>query len=112
MNKKGQALVEFVIILPVFLVLVLGIIDIGNILYNKNRLEGILTDAISMYDAGKSTNDIKDYLNDDKVDFYIDENSNILTYHLTKKIDIITPGLNLIFDNPYLLDVKRSVYNE
>ena len=32
-NKKGQALVEFVIILPIFVFMVLTVIDIGKIIF-------------------------------------------------------------------------------
>ena len=38
MNKKGQALVEFILILPVLLLIVMAIIDIGNIFLNKYDL--------------------------------------------------------------------------
>ena len=37
MNKKGQALVEFIIILPVFIFMLLAMIDIGKILYFNNK---------------------------------------------------------------------------
>ncbi len=112
MNKKGQALVEFVIILPVFLILVLGIIDVGNILYNKTKLESLLTEAILKYDAGKNENEILDDLDEEDLKFFVDLNGDVKIYHLSKEIDIITPGLNLVFDNPYLLEVKRSISNE
>ena len=38
-NKKGQALVEFVIILPIFILLVFCLIDFGRIISIKNDLE-------------------------------------------------------------------------
>ena len=39
MNKRGQALVEFVIILPIFVFMILAIIDIGKIVFFRNELE-------------------------------------------------------------------------
>ena len=39
LNKKGQALIEFIIILPIFLILVMGIFDFGNIMYQRYKLE-------------------------------------------------------------------------
>ena len=111
MNKKGQALVEFIIILPIFLVLVLGVVDIGKILYSKTRLEGEITDVITMYKVGKSEDDIKQALDDGTLlDISLEEED--IVFHLTKEIDIITPGLNLIFDNPYSLEVSRSTTYE
>ena len=38
-NKKGQALVEFVVIMPIFIMLLISIIDLGNIIYKKYHLE-------------------------------------------------------------------------
>ena len=42
----------------------------------------------------------------------IKEDENYIEFFLEKKVDIITPGLNLIFDNPYNIKVKRVIYNE
>ena len=39
MSRKGQALVEFLIIFPIFPTLVLGVIDMGKILYNKTGIK-------------------------------------------------------------------------
>ena len=62
MSKKGQALVEFIIILPVFLLLVLGVMDIGKIMYNKTMLEGAMSEVVSMYQKGNSSLEILDKL--------------------------------------------------
>ena len=41
MNKKGQALVEFVIILPVIILLFFGAVDFGRIIIKTNELENL-----------------------------------------------------------------------
>ena len=110
MNKRGQALVEFIIILPIFLVLVMGVIDIGNIFYHKTVLEGAISDVISLYDAGYSIEEIKKETNLEDVEVVTTKNGDQREFHLTEEIDMITPGLNLIFDNPYIIDISRSVY--
>ena len=46
-NNKGQALVEFVIILPVMLLLIFSIIDFGIVIYEKNNLENVISDAVT-----------------------------------------------------------------
>ncbi len=112
MNKKGQALVEFIIILPIFLLLVLGVIDMGQILYSRTMLEGSMTDVISMYERGLNEAEIKEDLDLEDVDLEILDSSDTLQFQLTKEIDIVTPGLNLIFDNPYQLQVSRSISHE
>lgn len=107
--KKGQALVEFIIILPIFLMLVLGVIDLGQILYQKNALESEMTDVITMYDSGKTKEEIESKLALKKDDITLKiENEN--KFSLVKDIDIITPGLNLIMGNPYKLKVSRVIH--
>lgn len=109
MNKKGQALVEFIIILPIFLVLVLGVIDLGNILYQKTMLEGKMNDVISMYENGNSSLEILEDMDLKNTTLDITEDDRTIRIHLKKEIDLITPGLNLVLDNPYQLDVSRSI---
>lgn len=111
MGKKGQALVEFIIILPVFLLLVLGVMDIGKIMYNKTMLEGAMSEVVSMYQKGNSSLEILDKL-DIEASLDIKAEDNYTIFYLVKEIDIITPGLNLILDNPYEITVKRSISNE
>lgn len=110
MNKKGQALVEFVIILPIFLLLVLGVIDLGQILYNRTKLEGVITDVISMYEKGISISEIREEVK--PLELKMEEDGDYLLFYLAKEVDIITPGLNLVLDDPYQIEVSRSIYNE
>ncbi len=111
MSSKGQALLEFVLILPILLLLFLSMFDIGKILYEKNRLEGILNDVVIMYYNGQKDiieNEIINNYNDIEIEF--DTKNNII--YLGKSIDIIAPGLNLVLNNPYEIKVSRVVVNE
>ena len=47
-NNRGQALVEFILILPVFLMIILCMIDFGKIFYEKYALQNDL-DLIPKY---------------------------------------------------------------
>ena len=46
MNKKGQALIEFIIILPIFIMMMLAVFDCVRIYSEKSKLEGIIEDVI------------------------------------------------------------------
>lgn len=109
-RRRGQALVEFVIILPIFIMLVLGVIDMGRILYSKIILEEKMGDVISLIDKGKTVSDINQDL--DNMILEVQEDGNYVNYSLVQEIDIVTPGLNFIFSNPYTLKVSRSTANE
>ncbi len=112
LKKEGQALVEFVIILPIFLMLFLGVIDFGKIFYNKIILESTINDIISLNENNMSEEEIKEKLNLEDMNLIINEDTSYKEISLAKEIEIITPGLNLILNNPYKLEVKRSIIND
>ncbi len=112
-TKKGQALVEFVIILPIFIFMLLAVIDIGKIIYYQNALESEMSDVIDLYKNQKSYQDISQELslNENALSLEIqNENNETITFYLKRKVTIVTPGLSFIFSNPYEITVKRSVF--
>ena len=48
-NNKGQALVEFIIIMPILILLFVSIFDMGLVMLNKYKLENELDTIISYY---------------------------------------------------------------
>lgn len=114
-NKKGQALVEFVIILPIFILMLLGIIDIGKIIYYQNNLENKMEDVVTLYQEKKSYDEIKEFLEKSTKNVRLEitnEDNKYVELKVEKKTDIITPGLNLVLKNPYWVSVKRVIYYE
>ena len=113
LNNKGQALVEFIIILPIFIMMLLCIVDVGKIIFFQNRLEGKMEDVITLY-KNENTYDtiLKDLQKEDKnLNLEIaNDNNEYIEFKLIKKLELITPGLNLVFDDPYEIIVKRVVY--
>lgn len=115
MNKKGQALVEFVIILPILIMLLFATIDFGLIIYNKNKLESKLSDVVNMVKNNEKDEKIKEFLNNNskrKTTYRIIDSEDYTTIKLFTSIEIITPGLNLVLDNPYKISVSRVIYDE
>ena len=41
LNNKGQALVMFVVIIPIFLLIITLVYDMAGIIYEKNRLSNV-----------------------------------------------------------------------
>ena len=113
MKRNGQALVEFIIVMPIMLFILLAIVDFGNYSYNKNKIEGLLNNVNSMYLNNKSIDDIKDYItkNDNNIVISITEENEYITLKLSKVYDFLTPGMDkIIKDNN--ITVERVVYNE
>ena len=112
MNKKGQALVEFVLILPVFILLVFSFIDIGKIILCKNSLESTINDVALLIKNNVDNKEIERYINEDSnynIKYEV-INSEYTKIVLKTKIDLITPGLNKIFDEN--IKIERSIINE
>ncbi len=109
MNKRGQALVEFILVLPILLLLIFALIDFGKILVCKNHLEGVMNEVSELSD-----DEITSYLrkdNDYKITYNVtyDEYRNIT---LVATVDLITPGMKNILKNPYVVKVERSIVYE
>ena len=45
-NKKGQALIEFIIILPVFVMIMVSVFDYVRIYNEKSMLESVIEEVI------------------------------------------------------------------
>lgn len=114
MKRKGQALVEFVIIIPIFILLVLAVIDVGHILYTKIELEGDLSEVISLYQGGANQDNIQDKMHLEKENkiLEIKTDNDYVTFDISRELEIMTPGLNVIFKNPYKVNVDRSISND
>jgi len=108
-SSKGQALIEFVLILPVLLLLIFALIDFGRIIVCKSHLEGVMNEISDLSDE-----EIANYLQKEK-DYKINYNIRIDEYKnvtLVTKLDLITPGLKHVLSNPYTVKVERSIVYE
>lgn len=107
-NRKGQALVEFVLLIPVIIILIFGMIEIGNLIREKYLLENNLDTAIQLYKNNKNEL-IDNYEIDNKVTIDFSTSGNLITATISKKIDLITPGIKII-TNPYTIKTQRTFY--
>lgn len=115
MKKRGQALVEFIIILPVLIMLFFGAIDFGRIIQRKNELESITSDVVDLYNNGSSFSEIEEYLKENNKNntFKITNKDNkYIEFTLESEVEFITPGLSKILGSPYKTNVKRVIYYE
>ena len=110
MNKKGQALVEFVLILPIFLIILLVVVDFGNLLYSKNKLENDSNDMVRII-KNESDIDLDKKYPDIEVEM-LELEDNYKEISFKTYIDINTPFLDRILGDPCLIETKRVVYYE
>lgn len=49
LNKKGQTLILFVILIPVFVALIAVVVDVGSLHFTYQKLKGIVDESIKEY---------------------------------------------------------------
>ena len=107
LNRKGQALVEFVLILPLFIMMLFVIIDFGMIFNAKSELENISSDIIERLKNRESIDIIRNSYNNLSIELLNIQNNTKIT--IKKDVDVITPGLNLIIGDPYEIVIERII---
>ena len=110
-KSSGQALVEFVIIMPILIMIIFIIIDFSNIFYQKNELEGVISDVVSLKENGKSDGYIENSISDD-VKISYQKKSDTLVINVSKNVNLVTPFSSLFFDNPYNIETERTIIYE
>jgi uncharacterized protein YehS (DUF1456 family) len=109
-NNKGQALVEFILIMPIFIFIVMALFDLGNIIYKKYNLEDTLDTAVDFYKAGDEKK-LNAYIELEKVKITIDaKTEDMVEINITKKASVNTPGLKNILGKDFSLSVSRILY--
>ncbi|MBP3920626.1 MAG: pilus assembly protein [Bacilli bacterium] len=109
MNNRGQALIEFVIILPILIFILLYIIDFSRIGIKKLELESDMNTIIELY-QNKKTDELNNYITSKKIDFKSDTLNNLTTITITKSSKYNMPLLNRILGNK--ITIKRTIYSE
>lgn len=107
MNRKGQALIEFVLILPVLIFILFSVIDFGMIYNKKNSISNDSLDIVNLFKNGTSIDEIEKIYDDASID--VSNDGKYYTFKITTSVNLITPGLNKILGDPYVIDVERVI---
>lgn len=97
MNKNGQALVEFVLVLPIIIFILLLVVDMGRLMIMKNHLETVLASVDS------TTNQI----NDKEYKITIERENDFIV--LKSCTNVFTPGLSKILGNPACVKTSKEI---
>ena len=103
-KNKGQALIEFVLILPILFVLFTFIFEVGMIINEKSEVESKVTDTIYLWKKqNRPINDLKDMLEANQTSTIQSDNS-LASIKAYKKISF--KGLLPV---SYKIEVKRVI---
>lgn len=108
-NKKGQALVEFVIILPVLLLIVISMVDFGNLLYQKYQLEQNLEYVSDLYLAN-DTNALEQ--EKQRLNIKTEEDGKYIKLTIEKEAKLSSPILRRVLGENYVIATSRKLYQD
>ena len=108
-NSKGQALVEFIIVLPVLLLIIMAIIDLGNIFTKKYSLENDLDVVSNLYKEEKHDT-INNYVKENNLSIFYEREEEFIKINISKNININTPILNNILGKNYKIETSKIIY--
>lgn len=109
-DNKGQALIEFVIIIPILLWILFALVDFGNILYNKYVLENDLDLVADLYLLDKN-DEIESFAINKKIMISYDKNIKYTTINIEKEVPINTLILNNVIGKKYKISSSKTIIN-
>lgn len=121
-DEKGQSLVEFAIILPLLLLLLIGIIDFGRVLYTHMHLHLTTQETVRIAGIGTRTdaqveefayNHFRGDPNDLEITITPSETERkageYVTVNLRYPISYLTPGLSQVISSPQFISSNSTI---
>jgi len=121
-NRKGQAMVEFVLILPVFLLLLLGMVDLSRVISANFVIENATRSAarvgvvsISDTDIVTAIEDGTDSLDETTITYIITPSEGTrgsgdeLSVEINYTVDILTPIISNVLGNSIPISGKTTM---
>lgn len=107
MNNKGQALVEFVLVLPIILMILFAIVDMGMIFTKKAKLENDSYEIVELIKNDTSIDEIRSVYKD--IDINISVKDKYQVINIKENVDMVTPGMSKIIGDPFVIEIERVI---
>lgn len=119
LNNKGQSLILFVLMLPVLLFVMILVIDMGNLMVEKQKLNNINYIMIDYGLSNLTKEDLEEYiynylkLNDEKIDkIKVSKTDNDITINLGKKESSMLGHILNLKEVEIISSYKGSIVDE
>lgn len=109
MKDKGQALIEFVLILPVILLILLYIIEFGRITLKKQQLESNMDLIVNLYEE-KKQQELNTYISNNNIMINYNKQNDLTTIEIKQNIKSNMPLINRIMGNT--ITTQRTIYEK
>src|SRR5574344_567476 len=108
MNRGGQALVEFILVIPILVFFIMCMVDFSNVLIKKHALEGDLDYVIELYKDNKQEL-IEQYKTKENIDVSIKSVEGYATIVVSRSVKINTPFITIAIENPFVINTSRVI---
>lgn len=121
-SEKGQALMEFALILPILLLLVSGIFDFGRITYTYMNLNLTTQEAVRLGGLGENDAGISQYVENHftagdpaALELTITpqeaqrKSGEYITVTLNYPVEYVTPFLSFILPSPFMVSTNSTM---
>lgn len=121
MNKKGQTLILFVILIPILVTITAVVVDVGTLEFTYQKLKGIVDESIKEYYMKDGKNSMENTLkyNDLSKELYeISESDNEVNVYLTYEMDSIfgrlinIPSYEIIVNRKGKVEMDQIIIEE
>ena len=111
MNNKGQALIEFILIVPVLILIFLALVDIGNIFLKKYELNDNLETVATLYE-NKEMEKLNNFVNVQNITFKESKNNDLINLTVTKNVKVSAPILSNVLGKKFKIEASKNIYSE
>lgn len=110
-GEKGQALIEFVLILPILMLVLFAIVDFGRLFYEKISLENRFQEVLLLFEKDHNYDEALSLLNrgGKKATLETQFFSDYAELKVEMEFSFITPGLHRLLGNPYVIRLERTI---
>lgn len=109
-NEKGQALTEFILILPVVLIILLAVFNVSYIYIEKYNLENNLETITDLYQNGEYKA-LKAYVANENIDYDENKTDKLTKITISKNILISAPVLNKVLGKKLKIEATKTVFS-
>ncbi len=107
-NNKGQALIEFTLILPVILIILLYVVELTRITLKKYELESNMDLIVTLYQE-KKQEELNNYINKNNINITYTKQDELTTIIVSKNTNTNLP---IIKNNLGKIETKRTIYEK
>lgn len=109
MGRKGQALTEFILVLPVLLIIFLVIFNISYIYFEKYNLEKDIEIISDLYKNDENKK-LKAYISNEELIYSEEKSGDLVKLKVSKSILISAPVLNTVLGKDFKIETEKTIY--